>query len=229
MPYAPHRLWLDTPPLHAAAYAAPPSVSCPAEVDASSGGACSCENAQGPCACPAHAAAPEACAGRFGAVTDPSPDLKPGQEPSAWAAPAALQQAAALQGAAEHPGGAAGGAAGEPAGDPRWTEGGGGPLLARVAAGLLLVEAALPREALAPDWPGRDWRQVSAQLWDKLSKQGSPIHNVGRPTACDDMKKVLSTQTQQRAHLLQPRCLLPVLGCTAASAMLAACRPATRV
>ena len=153
---APHRLWLDTPPLHAAAYAAPPSVCCPAEVDARSGGACSCKDVQGPCACPAHAAAPDACAGGSGALLDPTSGLNLGQ------APAALPQAAA-QGVAEHPGDAPGGAAGEPAGDPCWTEDGAALVLARVAAGLLLVEAALPLEALAPDWPACAWRQVSTQ------------------------------------------------------------------
>lgn len=38
------------------------------------------------------------------------------------------------------------------------------PVLARVAGGLLLVEAALPREALSADWPSDAWRQVRSSL-----------------------------------------------------------------
>ena len=133
-------------------------------MDARSGRACSCKEVPGPCAGPAHAAAPDARAGASGAALDPCAGPTPGQRPGAWTPPAALQQAAA-QGAAEHPGDARGGAAGDTAGDLRLMEKESEPLLVRVVAGLLLVEAALPREALAPDWSGSAWRQVGTYMW----------------------------------------------------------------
>lgn len=63
---------------------------------------------------------------------------------------------------------------------PAEPHGGVDPVLARVAAGMLLVEAALPREALSPDWPAHAWRQVCARacklalwlLWFKVKCPG---------------------------------------------------------
>ncbi len=159
------RLWLDAPPLQAAAFAASPAD--PASDPAASreggqhGGACAESARAAPCAAAALPVAPGRSA-LPGAAQDPAagsapPPARAGE--GDVAGPAAAPRAGLDQGPASSQG---------LDGPPVPAD----PLLTRIAAGLLRVEGALPREALAAEWPAQAWRQARACLHLPASGSG---------------------------------------------------------
>jgi len=179
------QLWLDTPPLQAAAFSADPASDPAASREGGRHGDASAGSARAaPCA------------------AEPPP-----AEPGRSAPPDAAQDSAA--GSASPPAGVGEGDVAGLGQDPARPQGvedppdpAEDPLLARIAAGLLRVEAALPREALAADWPAQAWRQVR-RVRTPVGKQAGKALHVWRSACC------MTTHRWSAARL--PACHLPRL------------------
>jgi len=176
------QLWLDTPPLQAAAFSADPALDPAASREGGRHGDASAGSAR---------------------AAEPPP-----AEPGRSAPPGAAQDAAA--GSAPPPAGVGEGNVAGLGQDPARPQGvedppdpAEDPLLARIAAGLLRVEAALPREALAADWPAQAWRQVR-RVRTPVGKQAGKALHVWRSACCMTTHRWSAARRQLRAHAWQP-------------------------